>query len=126
LEEAARRNPQDGWVEAKLTDATLLAALETRTTQTPANFEVAAAHARRAATLEPRSAYYRAQLGLALTLAEHFQAADSAFAAALALDPSFLEINPGFHGARDFAHARATGRKPSQGLMFQIRPAPPP
>jgi tetratricopeptide (TPR) repeat protein len=126
LEEAARRNPKDGWVEEKLTDAYLMAALGTQATQTPANFDVAAAHARRAALLEPRAAYYRAQLGLALTLAEHFQAADSAFAAALALDPSFLETHPAFQGARAFAHMRAIGQTPAQGLMFEIRPTPPP
>lgn len=126
LEDAARRNPKDGWVEAKLTDALLLAALANPATQKPANFHAAALHARRATLLEPRSAYYRAQLGLALTLANLNQPADSAFAAAVALDPSFYETHPAFQGARDFAHARATGRTPAQGLSFEIRPTPPP
>ena len=126
LEEAARRNPRDGWVEAKLADALLLSALGNPTTQTPANFYAAVVHAGRATLLEPRSAYYRAQLGLALTLARSYQPADSAFAAALAIDPSFLETHPAFQGARDFAHARAAGHSPAKPFSFEIHPTPPP
>ena len=96
--------------ESKLADTTIVAIVGTMKAPSPEpyaaeRFEAAVAHARNAVALAPREATYLAKLGLALTLADHVPAADSAFAAALIADGVFLAADRSYTWVAVFPRA---------------------
>jgi tetratricopeptide (TPR) repeat protein len=124
-ERTVHDHPTDALAEASLSNAQVLAAMLGRAEGKQATFEAAVAHARRATLLAPVNAAIRAQLGRALTFAQHYQAADSAFTAASALDPALLS-RPEYRDLVEYAHARATGASPGRELMLRLSRPPRP
>lgn len=123
FEKDARENPDDPYPEAYLAYAELQEVLGTLLRRVPENFDRALVHARRAVELAPSNPDYQAQLGLIQALGEHWSGADSAFAAAVALDPRALARHDGFSAAWETARARMRGDA-GPGIQFFMLEAP--
>ena len=122
FEKEARENPDDAYPEAYLAFAELKDVLGTQLQWRPANFDRPLIHARRAVSLAPKNPDYLAQLGLIQTFGEHWASADSAFAAAVALDPRVLERHDGFDAAWETAKARMRGDAGPGIQRFMLQP----
>jgi tetratricopeptide (TPR) repeat protein len=126
-QQLVRLAPNDPWTYSNLADAEIRAILEKAEAQTDDNFALAALHARQAVLLEPRKPEYLGQLGAILTFAKRYQAADSAFAEALAMDPGFFATHPLYQNAQRYARAVSAGLTPPRVEPFGLySPAPRP
>ncbi|NUQ20611.1 MAG: hypothetical protein HOQ09_06585 [Gemmatimonadaceae bacterium] len=118
--------PRDPWTEATFAYEYLKAALEDRSSGRDSLLAAADLHTRRAISLAPQSAPYRLQLALIRFLSGDDAGRDSAFAAAVRIDATVLDRQPG--NARLWRVAKASlAHLPASHLQpFVITPPPRP